>query len=51
MVTLAVNSHDAESVVFGVEHGTLWLSLEPDGAETGSTRVVQPDNIYVGAHR
>jgi pilus assembly protein CpaB len=51
MVTLAVNSHDAESVIFGVEHGTLWLSLEPDGAQTGGTRVVQPDNIYVGAHR
>ena len=24
---------EAEAVVFGVEHGTLWLSLEPEGAE------------------
>ena len=27
MVTLAVNAAQAEAVVFGVEHGTLWLSL------------------------
>jgi pilus assembly protein CpaB len=51
MVTLAVDSQDAESVVFGAEHGTLWLSLEPEGAATDGTRVVQPDNIYVGAPR
>jgi pilus assembly protein CpaB len=51
MVTLAVDSRDAESVVFGAEHGTLWLSLEPEGADTGGTRVVQPDNVYVGAPR
>ena len=29
MVTLAVTAAQAEAVVFGVEHGTLWLSLEP----------------------
>src|SRR4051812_18232532 len=46
MVTLALNSRDVESVVFGAEHGTLWLSLEPDGTDTGGTRVVQPDNVY-----
>jgi pilus assembly protein CpaB len=51
MVTLAVSSKDTETVVFGAEHGTLWLSLEPEGAETGGTRVVQPDTIYVGAPR
>jgi pilus assembly protein CpaB len=51
MVTLAVNSQDAESVVFGAEHGSLWLSLEPEGTDTGGTRVVQPDNIYVGVPR
>ena len=28
---------DAETVVFGVEHGTLWLSLEPEGADTDGT--------------
>jgi pilus assembly protein CpaB len=51
MVTLAVDAQDGETVVFGAEHGTLWLSLEPQGAETGGTRVVQPDNVYGGAPR
>jgi pilus assembly protein CpaB len=51
MVTLAVDSRDAETVVFGAEHGTLWLSLEPEGAKTSGTRVVTPDTIYVGASR
>jgi pilus assembly protein CpaB len=51
MVTLAVDAKDAETVVFGTEHGTLWLSLEPKGADTGGTRVVQPENVYGGAAR
>jgi pilus assembly protein CpaB len=51
MVTLAVDAQDAETVVFGAEHGTLWLSLEPEGSETGGTRVVRPDNVYGGAAR
>jgi pilus assembly protein CpaB len=46
MVTLAVTAAQAEAVVFGAEHGTLWLSLEPDGAQTGGTDVVTPGNIY-----
>jgi pilus assembly protein CpaB len=51
MVTLAVNARDAETVVFGMEHGTLWLSLETDGDQTGGTRVIDPSTIYVGAPR
>ena len=51
MVTLAVTAKDAETVVFGMEHGTLWLSLETDGDETGGTRVVDPGTIYVGVPR
>ena len=51
MVTLALTAKDAETVVFGVEHGTLWLSLETDGDETGSTRVIDPGTIYVGVPR
>jgi pilus assembly protein CpaB len=51
MVTLAINAKDAETVVFGAEHGTLWLSLEPEGAETGGTRVLDPGTIYVGVPR
>lgn len=46
MITLAVDAAQAEAVVFGVEHGTLWLSLEPDGADTGGTEVVTPETIY-----
>ena len=46
MITFAVTAPQAEAVVFGAEHGTLWLSLEPDGARTGGTRVVTGTNIY-----
>ncbi len=46
MITLAVSAAQAEAVVFGIEHGTLWLSLEPDGAQTGGTDVITPDTIY-----
>jgi pilus assembly protein CpaB len=46
MVTFAVSAAQAEAVVFGVEHGTLWLSLEPDGADIGGTDVITPGNIY-----
>jgi pilus assembly protein CpaB len=46
MITLAVSAAQAEAVVFGVEHGSLWLSLEPDGADTGGTDVITPDTIY-----
>jgi pilus assembly protein CpaB len=51
MVTLAVTAQDAETVVFGMEHGTLWLSLETDGDDTGGTRVIDPSTIYVGVSR
>ena len=46
MVTLAVTAAQAEAVVFGVEHGSLWLSLEPDGAQIGGTDVITPGTIY-----
>ena len=51
MITLAVNAKDAESVVFGSEHGTLWLTLEPVGADTGGTRVLDPGTIYTEVPR
>ncbi|MFD2092074.1 Flp pilus assembly protein CpaB [Blastococcus deserti] len=51
MLTLAVSSKDAETVVFGMEHGTLWLSLETEGDETGGTRVLDPGTIYGGVPR
>ena len=46
MVTLAVSAAQAEAVVFGIEHGSLWLSSEPDGAQTGGTDVITQGNIY-----
>jgi pilus assembly protein CpaB len=46
MITLAVSAAQAEAVVFGIEHGTLWLTLEPDGADVGGTDVVTPATIY-----
>jgi pilus assembly protein CpaB len=46
MITLAVSAAQAEAVVFGIEHGTLWLSLEPDGADVSSTDVITQGNIY-----
>jgi pilus assembly protein CpaB len=51
MLTLAVNARDAEVVVFGMEHGTLWLSLETEGDETGGTRVIEQDDVYAGVPR
>jgi pilus assembly protein CpaB len=51
MLTLALTSKDAETVVFGMEHGTLWLSLETEGDETSGTRVIDPNTVYVGVPR
>jgi pilus assembly protein CpaB len=51
MITLAVKAKDVETVVFGSEHGTLWLSLEPDGADTSGTRVLEPGTIYTEVPR
>jgi pilus assembly protein CpaB len=46
LVTLALTAEQAEGVVFGAEHGTLWLSLEPDEADLDGTEVITPDNVY-----
>jgi pilus assembly protein CpaB len=46
LVTLALQAGDAETVVFGVEHGTLWLSLEPEGASTDGTEITHQGNVY-----
>jgi pilus assembly protein CpaB len=51
MVTLALTARQVEPVVFGVEHGTLWLSLEPEGADTGGTDVVTQLNVYGKSYR
>ncbi len=46
MVTVAVPSRDAELVVFGMEHGTVWLALEPEGADDSGTKIVTQGNVY-----
>jgi pilus assembly protein CpaB len=46
MVTFAVTAPQAEAVVYGVEHGSLWLTLEPAEASTTGTGVVTDQNIY-----
>jgi pilus assembly protein CpaB len=46
MVTLGLRPEQAEAVVFGMEHGTVWLSLEPQGVDLSGTEVVTPDNVY-----
>jgi pilus assembly protein CpaB len=48
LITLAVTARDAEEVVFGAEHGSLWLSLEPDGADNAGTQVITQGNVYGG---
>jgi len=46
MITLAVSAGQAEAVVFGMEHGTVWLTLEPADADISGTDVITPGNIY-----
>jgi pilus assembly protein CpaB len=46
MITLGLRPEQAEAVVFGMEHGTVWLSLEPEGADLDGTEVLTPGNIY-----
>ena len=46
LVTLALPARDAERVVFGMEHGTVWLTLEAEGADNSGTRIVHGGNIY-----
>jgi len=46
MVTLGLRPEAAEAVVFGMEHGTVWLSLEPEGVDPTGTEVLTPGNVY-----
>jgi pilus assembly protein CpaB len=45
MVTLAATSVDAEKIVFGAEHGTLWLSSEPADADVSDHGVVTAKTV------
>jgi len=46
MVTLALAPADAERLVWGAEHGTLWLSKEPPGTPVGGTQIVDGQKVY-----
>jgi pilus assembly protein CpaB len=46
LITLALPAREAETVVFGMEHGTVWLSLEPEGADNSGTRIITQGNVY-----
>jgi pilus assembly protein CpaB len=46
MITFAVTAAQVEAVVFGMEHGIVWLTLEPADADTSGTSVVEPGTIY-----
>ena len=46
MVTLAAAAPDAEKIVFGAEHGKIWLSLEPADATEDGTRIVTDGSVY-----
>jgi len=46
MVTLAVTAPNAEKIVFGAEHGKIWLSLEPSTAAVSGTRVLTEKGLY-----
>ncbi|TYP88491.1 Flp pilus assembly protein CpaB [Blastococcus xanthinilyticus] len=50
MITFAVTAAQAEAVVFGAEHGTVWLSLEPADPDVSRTQVLTPDTIYGKAY-
>ena len=46
LVTVGLRPEAVEAVVFGMEHGTVWLSLEPEGVDTSGTEVLTPANVY-----
>ena len=46
LVTLAVNSPDAERVVFTAEFGHLWLSKQTDTTDEDGTRIQDRGTIY-----
>jgi len=45
-VRLALDTDDAEKVVFGAEHGRLWLSRQPDDVPTSDPDVMTAEKVY-----
>ncbi len=46
LVTLGLRPEQAEAVVFAMENGTVWLSLEPADVDPSGTEVLTPENVY-----
>lgn len=45
IVTFAASPRDVETIVFAAEYGSIWLSLEPEGASEDGTRVVTAEAV------
>ncbi|NEK84624.1 hypothetical protein GCU60_02430 [Blastococcus saxobsidens] len=50
MITFAVTAAQAEAIVFGAEHASIWLTLEPADPDVSRTQVLTPDTIYGKAY-
>jgi pilus assembly protein CpaB len=46
LVTLATTASDLEKVVFGAEHGSIWLAFEPADAPEGDTQIQTRLTVY-----
>jgi pilus assembly protein CpaB len=46
MVTLALEVGQAEEVVFVSEHGSVWLSIQPEEADEGGERIVDREAVF-----
>lgn len=46
LVSLEVDGSDAERVVFAMEHGTVWLTLNGENVEPPNEQTRSPSNIY-----
>ncbi|MFA9428636.1 Flp pilus assembly protein CpaB [Egicoccus sp. AB-alg2] len=46
LVTFAVSVEQAERMIFTAEHGTVWLSAEPETADEDGSVLRTPGNIY-----
>lgn len=44
-VTFAVTTPEAERIVFGMEHASVWLTLQPEGPLVGTSEIVTPGVI------
>lgn len=46
LISLAVDAHEAERIVFAAEYGKIWLSNEPLSANEAGVSIVSPESAY-----